>query len=78
MRALFVAAVAVLALTTPAFAAALTPNEIQATFFNGQPFIASATNIKYKSASASCGCKMKPCTKYNETGSRPDAVRRPD
>jgi hypothetical protein len=22
------------------------------------------------------GCEMKPCTKYNETGSRPDAVRR--
>jgi hypothetical protein len=48
MRALFVAAVAILALTTPALAAALTPNEIQATFFNGQPFTASATNIKYK------------------------------
>jgi hypothetical protein len=48
MRALFVAAVAILALTTPAFTAALTPNEIQATFFNGQPFTASATNIKYK------------------------------
>jgi hypothetical protein len=48
MRASFVAAVAVLALTAPAFAAALTPNEIQATFFNGQPFTASATNIKYK------------------------------
>jgi hypothetical protein len=48
MRASFVAAVAVLALTAPAFAAALTPNEIQMTFFNGQPFTASATNIKYK------------------------------
>jgi hypothetical protein len=48
MRASFVAAVAILALTTPALAAALTPNEIQATFFNGQPFTASATNIKYK------------------------------
>jgi len=48
MRASFVAAVAVLALAAPAFAAALTPNEIQMTFFNGQPFTASATNIKYK------------------------------
>jgi hypothetical protein len=48
MRASFVAAVAVLALTAPAFAAGLTPNEIQTTFFNGQPFTASATNIKYK------------------------------
>jgi hypothetical protein len=48
MRASFVAAVAVLASIAPAFAAALTPNEIQATFFNGQAFTASATNIKYK------------------------------
>lgn len=48
MRASFVAAVAVLVAIPPAFAAALTPNEIQATFFNGQPFTASATNIKYK------------------------------
>jgi hypothetical protein len=48
MRAWFVAAVAVVAFITPAFAAALAPNEIQATFFTGQPFTASATNIKYK------------------------------
>ena len=48
MRALLVAGVAVVAVTAPAFAAALAPNEIQATFFTGQPFTASATNIKYK------------------------------
>jgi hypothetical protein len=48
MRASFVAAMAVVAVTAPAFAAALTPNEIQSTFFTGQPFTASATNIKYK------------------------------
>ena len=48
MRALFVAGVAVFAAIAPAFAAVLAPNEIQATFFTGQPFTASATNIKYK------------------------------
>src|ERR1700730_7147915 len=48
MRALLIAGVAVVAVTAPAFAAALAPNEIQATFFTGQPFTASATNIKYK------------------------------
>src|SRR5215831_16261776 len=48
MRALLVAGVAVVAVTASAFAAALAPNEIQTTFFTGQPFTASATNIKYK------------------------------
>jgi hypothetical protein len=48
MRAAFMAAVAIVAITAPAFAAALTPNEIKETFFTGQPFTASATNIKYK------------------------------
>jgi hypothetical protein len=48
MHALFVAGVSVLAAIAPAFAAVLAPNEIQATFFTGQPFTASATNIKYK------------------------------
>jgi hypothetical protein len=48
MRASFAAAVAIAAFITPAFAAALAPNEIQATFFTGQPFTASAPNIKYK------------------------------
>jgi hypothetical protein len=48
MRAAFMAAVAIVAVTAPAFAAALTPNEIKETFFTGQPFTASATNIKYK------------------------------
>ena len=36
-----VAIVAVLAMTTPVVAATLTPNEIQAAFFTGQPFTAS-------------------------------------
>jgi hypothetical protein len=48
MRALFVAGVAVFATIAPALAAVLAPNEIQATFFTGQAFTASATNIKYK------------------------------
>ena len=48
MRALFVAGVAVMASIAPALAAVLAPNEIQATFFTGQPFTASATNIKFK------------------------------
>jgi hypothetical protein len=40
--------VSVFAAIAPAFAAVLAPNEIQATFFTGQPFTASATNIKFK------------------------------
>src|SRR5262249_35569133 len=48
MRALLIAGVAVVAAIGPALAAVLAPNEIQATFFTGQPFTASATNIKYK------------------------------
>jgi hypothetical protein len=48
MRTLLVAGVSVLAAIAPAFAAVLAPAEIQATFFTGQPFTASATNIKFK------------------------------
>ena len=48
MRASLAAVVAILATATPVVAATLTPNEIQATFFTGQPFTASATNVKYK------------------------------
>jgi hypothetical protein len=48
MRILLVAGVSVFAAIAPAFAAVLAPNEIQATFFTGQPFTASATNIKFK------------------------------
>src|SRR4030095_4702491 len=48
MRALFVAGVAVMASIAAALAAGLSPNEIQAPFFTGQPFPASATNIKFK------------------------------
>ena len=48
MRALLIAGVAVVAVSAPAFAAALAPNEIQAAFFTGQPFTAAATNVKYK------------------------------
>ena len=48
MRASLVAIMAALAATTPVVAATLTPNEIQTTFFTGQPFTASATNVKYK------------------------------
>ena len=48
MRALLVVATAFIASIGPAAAAALAPNEIQSTFFTGQAFTASATNIKYK------------------------------
>src|SRR5262249_51805115 len=48
MRALLIAGVAVVAVTAPAFAAALAANETQATFFTGQPFPAAAKNKKYK------------------------------
>ena len=49
MRGLLVAAVAVIAMTAPALAAALAPNEIQSTFFTGQAFTSSTpSNIKFK------------------------------
>jgi hypothetical protein len=59
MRALLVAGVAVVAVTASAFAAALAPNEIQATFFTGQPFTASATNVKFKMTFTSDGKMMR-------------------
>jgi hypothetical protein len=46
MRALFVAGAAIFAMVAPAFAAVLGPSEIQATFFTGQPFTASASSAK--------------------------------
>src|SRR5262249_31073914 len=52
MRALLIAGVAVVAVTAPAFAAALAPNAIQATFFTGQPFTAGARNTKNRSTSS--------------------------
>ena len=55
MRALFVAGVAIVASIAPVLAAVLAANEIQATFFTGQPFTASATNIKYKMIFAADG-----------------------
>src|SRR6476619_8248877 len=55
MRASLAAVVAILATATPVVAATLTPNEIQATFFTGEPFTASATNIKYKMVFTSDG-----------------------
>ena len=49
MRALLIAGVAVVAVTAPAFAAALAPNEIQSTFFTGQAFTSSTpANVKFK------------------------------
>jgi hypothetical protein len=48
MRTLPVAGVAIFASIATALAAALAPNDIQTTFFTGQAFTASATNIKYK------------------------------
>ena len=47
MRALLLAGV--IASIAPAFAATLAPNEIQATFFTGQPFTsATPSNVKFK------------------------------
>jgi hypothetical protein len=49
MRALYVAAVAVVVSTAAALAAVLAPAEIQATFFTGQPFTSSTpANVKFK------------------------------
>jgi hypothetical protein len=48
MRASFVAGAAVFAVIAPALAAVLAPNDIQATFFTGQPFTASASSGKFK------------------------------
>jgi len=46
MRPSLVVAAAVVAVTAPAFAATLTPNEIQSTFFNGQPFTAAGAKAE--------------------------------
>jgi hypothetical protein len=49
MRALLVAAMAVIAVSAPALAATLEPNDIQSTFFTGQAFTSSTpANIKFK------------------------------
>ena len=51
MRSFLVAGVAARCrdhVCSAAAAAVLAPNDIQATFFTGQPFTASTTNIKYK------------------------------
>src|SRR6266571_2485140 len=49
MRAAIASAAVVLFAATASLAAGrLTPSEIQATFFTGQPFTASAQNISYK------------------------------
>jgi hypothetical protein len=55
MRALLLAGVVGAAAIMPATAATLAPNEIQSTFFNGEPFTASTTNIKYKMVFSSDG-----------------------
>jgi hypothetical protein len=48
MRATFMAGLAIAASIVAVVAAVLAPNDIQATFFTGEPFTASAPNIKYK------------------------------
>jgi hypothetical protein len=55
MRALLLAGIIAVAAIVPATAAVLAPNEIQATFFTGEPFTASATNIKDKMVFTSDG-----------------------
>src|SRR5262244_556394 len=49
MRAVLVAGVAVAAMVGPALADVLAPNDIQTTFFNGQPFTAATpSGVKFK------------------------------
>jgi hypothetical protein len=48
MRVLLLAAAAIIGSTMPAASELLAPAEIQAAFFNGQPFTAAAANVKYK------------------------------
>jgi hypothetical protein len=49
MRALLLAGAVAVASIAPALAAVLAPNEIQATFFTGQPFTsATPSNVKFK------------------------------
>jgi len=49
MRTSLIAGVVTIAATGIAIAATLAPNEIQSTFFNGQPFTAATpTNTKFK------------------------------
>jgi hypothetical protein len=49
MRALFLVGVLAVAGVAPAAAAVLAPNEIQSTFFTGQPFTsATPSNVKFK------------------------------
>ncbi len=55
MRALLLVGMLTAAAIIPAVAAVLAPNEIQSTFFTGEPFTASATNIKYKMVFTSDG-----------------------
>lgn len=69
MRAILVAGMAIVASMSPVLAAVLAPNEIQATFFNGQPFTSSTpSNVKFKMVFTADG-KMtrEPAAK---TGSR--------
>jgi hypothetical protein len=49
MRILFVVGIGIVASIAAALAAVLAPNEIQATFFTGQPFTSSTpSNVKFK------------------------------
>ena len=49
MRTLLLAGAVAIVAVAPVFAATLAPSEIQATFFNGQPFTsATPSNIKFK------------------------------
>jgi hypothetical protein len=69
MRALFLAGMAIVVAIVPARAATLSPGEVQATFFTGQPFTSSTpSNVKFKMVFTADG-KMtrEPAAK---TGSR--------
>ena len=55
MRTWLLAGVVAISAVAPAAAAMLAPNEIQATFFNGQPFTASSGSTKYKMTFATDG-----------------------
>jgi hypothetical protein len=55
MRALLLIGLVTVCAIMPAAAAVLSPADIQSTFFTGEPFTASATNIKYKMVFTSDG-----------------------
>ena len=73
MRALLVAGTAFVLSIAAAYAAALTPDEIKATFFNGQAFTATSPgNVKFKMVFAADGKMTR--TPVAKAGARSDGT----